>query len=216
MNPELPVPWIASEAEGGSRKHAPATYRNRDAIVSVLQDLLPEKGLILELASGSGEHVVHFASQFPGLSWQPTDCDPDSLASIEAWRIHAGLENIRPPLQLDAAESDWPLREADAVLCINMIHITPWHATEGAISGARRMLKAGQPLLFYGPFKQAGTVIAPRNAAFDTSLRERNPEWGLRDVEDVIALARQQGFGRHRIVSMPTNNLSIIFYASQS
>ena len=212
-DPVTPAPILSSRAEGDSRKHAPATHRNRDAIASVLRGLVPKEGLILELASGSGEHAVHFASLFASVTWQPSDPDPESLASIEAWRSHAALANVLPPLQIDAREPDWRIGEADAVLCINMIHITAWRATQGAIAGARRLLKVGQPLFFYGPFTQAGVRTAPSNVAFDASLRERNPEWGLRAVEDVVALARQQGFGRHQIVSMPANNLSVVLYA---
>jgi hypothetical protein len=208
-----PEPWLASEAGGEVRKHAAATQRNRDVIASVLRDVLPPDGLVLELASGSGEHAVHFASLFPRLTWQPSDPDPHALASIEAWRNHAGFANILPPLQIDAAAPEWPIEEADAVLCINMTHISPWSATQGLIAGAQRLLKPGMPLYFYGPFNQAGVALAPSNAAFDASLRERNSDWGLRAVEDVIALARQHGFGRHRIVDMPANNLSVIFHA---
>lgn len=213
VDPPAAEPWLASEAGGGPRKQSPSVQRNRDVIASVLRDVLPRDGLVLEVASGSGEHVVHFASLFPRLTWQPSDPDPHALASIEAWRSHAGFANVLPPLQIDAAAPEWPLKEADAVLCINMTHISPWSATQGVIAGAQRLLEPGQPLYFYGPFKQAGVAFAPSNAAFDASLRERNPDWGLRAVEDVIALARQHGFGRHRIVGMPANNLSVVFRA---
>jgi SAM-dependent methyltransferase len=179
----------------------------------VLRDVLPRDGLVLEIASGSGEHAVHFASLFPRLIWQPSDPDPHALASIEAWRNHSGFANVLPPMRIDATAPEWPIKEADAVLCINMTHISPWPATQGLMAGAQRLLKPGKPVYLYGPFKQAGVALAPSNAAFDASLRERNPDWGLRAVEDVIALAQQHGFGRHRIVSMPANNLSVIFRA---
>jgi len=213
VDPSPAAPWLASEAGGEARKHAPATQRNRDVIASVLRDRLPRSGLVLELASGSGEHAIHFASLFPQLTWQPSDPDPQALASIESWRNHAGLANVLPPLQIDATSPEWPVKAADAVLCINMIHISPWSATQGLIAGAQRLLKSGKPLYLYGPFYQAGVAAAPSNAAFDASLRQQNPDWGLRAVEDVIALARHHGFGRHQIVGMPANNLSVIFYA---
>ena len=213
INPPAAEPWLASEAGGEVRKQSPSVQRNRDAIASVLRDVLPRDGLVLEVASGSGEHVVHFASLFPRLTWQPSDPDPHALASIEAWRSHAGFANVLPPLQIDATAPEWPIEGADAVLCINMAHISPWSATRGLIGGARRLLEPGRPLYLYGPFKRANAALVPSNAAFDATLRQRNPDWGLRVVEDVVALARQHGFGRHRIVDMPVNNLSVIFHA---
>lgn len=209
-----PQPWIAAQDGGHDiRKYAPATRRNRDAIAAVLRDVLPDRGLVLELASGSGEHAIHFASVFPGLTWQPSDADEAALASIEAWRAEAGLANVLPPLHIDATAVEWPIGAADALLCINMIHISPWAATGGLLAGARRTLKPGSPLYLYGPFLQADVPLAPSNAAFDASLRERNPEWGLRQVEDVIALAQEHGFTFDRIVSMPANNLSVVLRA---
>lgn len=210
-----PEPWVVSDAGPTVRKHAPATLRNRDAIASVLREVLPGEGLVLELASGSGEHVVHFASLFPGLTWQPSDPDASALVSIEAWRADAGLPNVLPPLRIDAETSTWPIDSAAAMLCINMIHISPWAATVGLIAGVRRTLAEGGPLYLYGPFLQAGVDLAPSNAAFDASLRERNPAWGLRALEDVIALANSQGFVLDRIVPMPANNLSVVFRAGR-
>jgi hypothetical protein len=205
-------PWLASEAEGEGRKFAPAAARNREAIAAVLANLLPPEGVILELASGSGEHAVHFAGLFPHLIWQPSDSDPHALSSIEAWRGHSSLPNLRAPVMVDAASSVWPTDKADAVLCINMIHISPWSATEGLIAGSSRLLGPGQPLFLYGPFEQEGVETAPSNLAFDASLRERNPEWGLRRMEDVIALAGDHGFGREDIIPMPANNLFVALY----
>jgi hypothetical protein len=205
-----PTPATSAEL----RLHAPATQRNRDAIASVLRDVLPPEGLVLELASGSGEHAMHFASLFARLTWQPSDPDADALASIAAWRSQAGLANLLPPLRIDASAPDWRIEKADAVLCINMIHISPWAATQGLMAGAQRLLKPGQPLFLYGPFTQNEVRTAPSNAAFDASLRERNPAWGLRAVEDVIALARQHGFDLDQRVAMPANNLSVVFRAS--
>jgi len=207
-----PQPWLPSEAGGQERIFAPSTQRNRDAIASILGGLLPRDGLILELASGSGEHVIHFASLFPQLTWQPSDTDAHALASIEAWRQHSGLANVRTPLSLDVAAPVWPIRSAEAVLCVNMVHISPWSSTEGLMRGCRQLLTRGQPLFLYGPFLQPGLETAPSNVAFDASLRERNAEWGLRAIEDVIALARRNGFSREQVISMPANNLFIALY----
>ncbi|MDX6749899.1 DUF938 domain-containing protein [Geminicoccaceae bacterium 1502E] len=193
------------------RLHAPATLRNRDAILTVLHEVLPARGLVLEVASGSGEHVVHFAAALPSLTFQPSDSDPRARLSVAAWAETAGLANLRPPLVLDAAASQWPLAAADAVLCINMIHIAPWSAVEGLVKGAGAILPPGAPLYLYGPFRRHGAHTAPSNAAFDESLRERNPAWGVRDLEDVAALAATAGFSPPTVSAMPANNLSVVF-----
>ena len=193
------------------RRHAPATERNREAILAVLRDALPASGTVLEVASGTGEHAIHFAQALPGLVFQPSDPDLDALASIRAWAIAAKLNNVRPPLLLDASASDWPIAAADAILCINMVHISPWEATVGLLSGAARLLGEGAPLYLYGPYRRAGTATAPSNEAFDETLKRRDPRWGLRDLEAVVALAGEQGFGLERIVEMPANNLSLLF-----
>lgn len=190
-------------------RHAPATARNRDPILAVLRDILPASGLILEIASGTGEHVRHFAESLPDLDWQPSDPDTDALASIVAWT--EGLPNIRAPLRLDASAPDWPVKRADAILCINMVHISPWSATEGLFAGAARLLASGAPLYLYGPYRRAEVPTAPSNEAFDESLKARNPEWGLRRLEDVVALAERTGFGLDRVMEMPANNLSVAF-----
>ncbi len=207
-------PWIASEADGEARKHAPATLRNRDAIAAVLAERLPARGLVLEIASGSGEHVVHFAARFPELHWQPSDPDPHALASIEAWRQDSPSRNLLAPLRIDAAAAEWAVGAVDAVLCINMSHIAPWEATLGLIAGARRALPPGGPLILYGPFTQAGVATAPSNVAFDLSLRERDRDWGLRAVEDVAMACENHGFGAVDILQMPANNLTLIFRSS--
>lgn len=191
-----------------SARHAPAAARNRDPILAVLRETLPASGLILEIASGTGEHVCHFAEALPQLDWQPSDPDPDALASIAAWS--EGIPNIRRPFRLDAAAPDWPLSHADAILCINMIHISPLSATEGLFAGAARLLPPGAPLYLYGPYRRADVLTAPSNEAFDASLQARNPEWGLRQLEDVLALAKHAGFGFERLVEMPANNLSLV------
>lgn len=193
------------------RLEYPATARNRDAILDVLRSVLPASGLVLEVASGSGEHVVHFARAFPDLTFQPSDPENAALQSIAAWSQNSGLKNIRPPVMLDAASGQWPAHAADAILCINMIHIAPWRASEGLFRGAARLLRAGAPLYLYGPYRRADVVTAPSNEAFDESLRSRNPEWGLRDLEAVAALAQNNGFSGPAITEMPANNLSVVF-----
>jgi len=195
---------------GDGRLHAPATARNRDPIVAVLKRYLPRRGLVLEVASGTGEHVACFARAFPGLDFCPSDPDPGHRASIEAWRTGSGLPNIRPALDLDASAPAWPIEAADAVLCINMIHISPWTAAEGLMRGAARVLPPGGVLYLYGPYKRDGRHTAPSNEAFDAGLRARNPAWGVRDLEAVAALARTQGFSRPAIEEMPANNLSLV------
>ncbi|BDG70588.1 DUF938 domain-containing protein [Roseomonas fluvialis] len=196
-----------------ARREAPAVARNRDAILEVLRGILPARGLLLEVASGSGEHALHFAPGFPDLAFQPSDPDPDARASIDAWC--AGVANIRPALAIDAAAADWPLAQADAVLCINMIHIAPWVACEGLVSGAARILPAGAPLVLYGPFKHGGAHTASSNAEFDESLRARDPAWGVRDLEAVVAAAADAGFGPPAITAMPANNLTVAFRRSR-
>ncbi|MGP1283509.1 MAG: DUF938 domain-containing protein [Parasphingopyxis sp.] len=201
---------MSGDADPAAKRHAPATVRNRDAIAEVLRGLLPETGRVLEIASGSGEHVVHFAALFPALEWLPSDPDPASRASIAAWTSGAGLSNIAPPLDLDAAAKVWPIGSADAILCINMIHISPWAATEGLLAGAGRALDPGAPLYLYGPFRRADRPTAPSNEAFDLSLKARNPTWGLRDIADVEKSAERQGLMLEDIIDMPANNVSVV------
>ena len=206
-----PEPWLASEAGAQDKRHAPATLRNRAAILAVLREILPPTGMVLEVASGSGEHAIAFAGAFPALAWQPSDPDPDALRSIAAWSAESGLPNLRPPLTLDAASRDWPIDRADALLCINMIHISPWVAAEGLIAGAARLLPPGGALYLYGPFLRGDAPTAESNAQFDLSLRQRDPAWGLRALEDVAALARAFGLAPDRVMEMPANNLSVVF-----
>jgi SAM-dependent methyltransferase len=192
-----------------ARQFAPATARNREPILEVLRRLLPPEGTVLEIASGTGEHAGFLAPHFPRLIWQPSDPDPGARASVAAWT--AGIANVRPPLALDAASNRWPIAASDAVICINMIHIAPWAATQGLLAGASRILPAGGLLYLYGPYKRDGQHTAPSNAAFDASLRARNPAWGVRDLEAVSALASNSGFGSPGITPMPANNLSLSF-----
>ena len=192
-------------------RHAPATLRNRDPIVDVLRPLLPSSGLVLEVASGSGEHAVHFARHFPRLTWQPSDPSADARRSIAAWTAAERLDNVRPPLDLDAAGDAWPIDRADALLCINMIHISPWAATFGLMRGAGNILNPSAPLYLYGPYRRGDRPLEPSNAAFDQDLRRRDPLWGLREVDEVAACAADHGLRFDRLVEMPANNLSLIF-----
>ena len=205
------TPWIAAEAGVEAKMVAPAAARNRDPIVALLRTILPKAGTVLEVASGSGEHLVHFAEMFLGLDWQPSDPEPAALASIAAWSAQACLPNVAPPLKLDAMASNWPLARADAILCINMIHIAPWAATIGLMAGARRLLGAGAPLYLYGPFRQTGVPLSPSNAAFDISLKSRDPQWGLRCEHDVATVAAAHGLTLAERHAMPANNVSLIF-----
>lgn len=204
-----PTPWIVAEDNGDVRKHAPATLRNRDAIAQVLMVVLPPTGLVLEIASGSGEHVAHFAARLPGHHWQPSDPDQSALASIAAWC--AGLGNVRAPIAIDAAAPDWGIDHADAVLCINMVHISPWAASLGLMAGAARLLTSNSPLILYGPYRRHGVPTAPSNEAFDESLRARDPAWGLRTVEAMNEAAAAQGLMVDRLIEMPANNLVLVY-----
>lgn len=193
------------------RRHAPAAQRNRDPILSVLQDVLPPAGVVLEIASGSGEHAVHFARALPHLTWRPSDPSPEARASIMVWARDEALANLAAPLDLDAASPDWPIKRADAAVCINMIHISPWRACEGLMRGAGQLLPPGAPLVLYGPFRRADRPLEPSNAAFDADLKRRDPRWGLRDLDAVAACAAAQGFALERVTEMPANNLSVVF-----
>ena len=191
------------------KRTAPATARNRDPILAVLRRVLPPRGLVLEIASGSGEHGLHFAAALPQLTWQPTDADPAALASIRAWRADSGPPNLLEPLPLDVC-APWPLPRADAVVCINMIHIAPWEACLGLLQGAAALLPAGGVLYLYGPYRAAGQHTAPSNAVFDEDLRARDPRYGVRDLEAVVAAAAERGLRWHETVPMPANNLSVV------
>ncbi|MCQ4159651.1 class I SAM-dependent methyltransferase [Roseomonas sp. GC11] len=196
------------------RYSSPAALRNRDPILEALRRLLPPAGLLLEIASGSGEHAEHFAAGLPGWVIQPSDPDPAARASIAARVAEAGRPNLRPPLALDAtAPESWPPLRADAVLAVNMIHIAPWSATPGLLAGAARCLAtAGAPLILYGPFREGGGHTGPGNAEFDASLRARDPAWGLRDLEEVAQAARAAGFIPGPVERMPANNRLVLFH----
>lgn len=193
------------------RLHAPAVARNREPILAVLRRVLPSTGLVLEVASGSGEHAAFFAAALPQLTWQPSDPDPRARASIAAFRDTGAAPNLLPPLDLDVMAAAWPVAGAAAVVCINMIHIAPWSACEGLVAGAARALPPGGVLYLYGPYKEEGRHTAPSNAAFDADLRARDPRWGVRDLGAVAALARRGGFAHEETVTMPANNRSLVF-----
>jgi hypothetical protein len=193
------------------RLYFPHVARNREPILEVLRRVLPRDGLLLEIASGGGEHAAYFAENLPGLRWQPTDGNSEMFESIAAHRAAAGVANLLEPLHLDVTSQRWPVERADAMVCCNMIHIAPWAATEGLIAGAGRTLARGSPLYLYGPYKIDGRHTAPSNGDFDASLRARNPLWGVRDLTEVSRLAERHGFALSETVPMPANNLSVIF-----
>jgi SAM-dependent methyltransferase len=193
-------------------RSAPAAARNREPILRVLRDCLPRPTLVLEIASGTGEHAVWFSSALPELTWQPTDLDPEALRSIAAWRDMTGPPNLLPPLLLDVSADIWPVAQAGAVIAINMVHIAPWTATQGLIAGAARVLTQGGMLFLYGPFREGGVHTTASNAAFDADLRARDPSWGLRDLDEITTLASQHGFRTPERIAMPANNLSVVFH----
>lgn len=195
------------------KRHAPATARNREPIREVLARELPPRGTVLEIASGSGEHAIHFARAFPQLAWQPSDASEPALASIAAWRAEAALANLRDPIALDVTAAVWPVAHADAIVCINLTHISPWEATLGLFAGASRLLATGALLYLYGPYRFGGAFTAESNAEFDRSLRARDPRWGVRDLDDLAVAARAQGLVLRDTVAMPANNHSLVFRA---
>ena len=194
-----------------ARRSAPAALRNREPIAEVLRGWLPRNGLVLEVASGTGEHAVYFAERFPDLEWQPSDVDPGALASISGWREESRLPNVRPPLSIDAASPDWPIDRADAVLSVNMVHISPWASALGLLRGASRLLVAGGPFILYGPWLKDDIQTAPSNLAFDADLKARDSRWGLRRVEDFAEAANEDGFTIEETRAMPANNLMLLF-----
>ena len=194
----------------GARRSAPAAARNREPIADVLAEWLPASGLVLEIASGTGEHVVHFAERFPGLEWQPSDVHPDALSSIRGWRGSAGLPNVREPIVLDAAAPDWPVHSVDALLSINMVHISPWRSALGLLDGAARLLDSGAPLILYGPWLTDDVPTAPSNLEFEADLKRRNPEWGLRRAEEFAGAAEDRGLRLVETRAMPANNMLLL------
>ncbi len=191
-----------------------AAERNKGPILEVLNRYLPAEGEVLEIASGSGQHIVHFAAAHPELSWQPTDADTALFDSIDAHVADAGLANVKRPLALDVMRTPWPVARADVIVCINMIHISPWQTTPALLAGAARLLPPGGCAYLYGPYRRNGAHTAPSNEAFDASLRARDPSWGLRDMEVVAETAAGLGLVCDDVVAMPANNFSVIFRRS--
>ena len=190
--------WFSASAE-----------RNKGPIIAVLERTLPRTGLVLEIASGTGQHVVHFAKALPDLTWQPSDADAAFRKSVQLWITREKLGNVRAPVDLDVSRFPWPITHASAVVCINMIHVAPWTATEALLTGAKDVLNGGGVLFLYGPYRRYGRHTAPSNEAFDAQLRANDPVWGLRDLEAVVELAAAAGFELAEIVDMPTNNFSV-------
>lgn len=197
--------------KSGERHVSPSAERNKGAIGDVLKRVMPDEGLVVEISSGTGQHIVHFAREMPHLTWQPSERDEVSLRSIARWVEGEGLTNVLPAVRLDVTETPWLLASAAAVVCLNMIHIAPWTAGEALIRGASDILVVGGPLFLYGPFRRGGRHTAPSNEAFDQSLRARNPAWGIRNLEEVATFAAAHGFGSPEVLEMPANNLSVVF-----
>lgn len=193
-------------------KHtSPAALRNRDPILDVLREWLPPTGDVLEIAAGTGEHALHFAAAFPELSWQPTDPDPEARGAIDAYREEEGTPNLLPALHLDVTAATWPVTRADAILAINLVHISPPVASTGLLAGAARLLPPGAPLILYGPWRVEGEVLVYSNFAFDLKLKERDPSYGLRELTAFAADARASGFSLAERRTMPANNLMLRF-----
>lgn len=190
---------------------SPATLRNREPIAAILAEELPAHGVVLEIASGGGEHATWFARKFPALDWQPSDLDHKSRQAIRSRMAEADLPNLRDPIGLDASFEQWPVKEADAILCVNMVHISPWPSTIGLFEGAAKVLPTGAPLILYGPYFEKEVETSQSNLDFDQSLKSRDPRWGIHRREDVDALAGQTGFARTRREEMPANNLTLVY-----
>src|SRR5437868_8684673 len=194
----------------GARRSAPAALRNRQPIAEVLSEWLPERGLVLEIASGTGEHAAFFAERFPSLDWQPSDIHPDALESIAGWRAEVARPNLRAPLVIDAAWENWPIDRADAVLSINMVHISPWASALGLLSGASRLLGPGAPLILYGPWLRDDIETVPSNLDFDADLKRRDPAWGLLFVEEFAAASNPRCVALQACRSMPSNHKMLL------
>lgn len=212
--PTLP-PYGVGDLPGAGKREAPAAARNMAPIAEVLEDWLPPSGLVLEIASGTGEHALVYARRFPQLDWLPTDPDPEALASIAAWRAE-GPPNLLEPARLDAVDAEWPVAEAAAILCINMVHISPWESAIGLVGGAERVLVPGGRLILYGPWLERGSEPAPSNLTFNEWLKERDPRFGLREVEDFADLASAHGLRLVERRAMPSNNLMLLFVRQDS
>jgi SAM-dependent methyltransferase len=195
----------------GNRLVSPSAERNKAPVAQLLKALLPDEGTVLEVSSGTGQHIVHFAREMPYLTWQPSERDEDNLLSIAHWVAEDALTNVRAALRLDVTDEPWPISSAVAVVCLNMIHIAPWSAGEALIRGASEILGPGGLLFLYGPFRRGGEHTSASNQDFDRQLRSQNPEWGVRNLEDVARCGEERGFGAPEIHEMPANNLSVVF-----
>lgn len=206
------MPFFAPQPTPAGGLHSASTDRNREPILEVLRRVLPPRGVVLEIASGTGEHVTFFARALPDLQWQPSDPVPEHRESIRAWSAAGGSTNIAQPVALDVQDSSWPVVRADAILTINMIHIAPWSAAEALFRGAGRLLAPDGVLFLYGPYRRGGQHTAESNQRFDERLRAEDPRWGVRNLEDVAAIGGEAGFAPPEVVEMPANNLSLVFH----
>lgn len=206
------MPFFAPQPTPDGGLHSASTDRNREPILEILRRVLPPEGVVLEIASGTGEHVAFFARALPGLRWQPSDPARVHRESVRAWSAASGSTNIAPPVALDVEDSPWPVTGVDAILNINMIHISPWSAAEALFRGAGLLLPPNGVLFLYGPYKRGGQHTAESNQRFDERLRAEDPRWGVRNLEDVVASAGQAGFVSPEVVEMPANNLSLVFH----
>lgn len=193
------------------KRFSEACERNKDPILAVLKEIFPKQGLVLEIASGTGQHAIHFASNLPDITWQPSDMDPELRSSVHAWRAEFNLENLNAPVHLDVTSENWPVENADVMMCANMIHIAPWEACIGLLEGAGRILHEDGILCMYGPYKVGGKHTAPSNESFDQSLRARDASWGIRNLDDVAFEARRRGLHLIKTVKMPSNNFCVIY-----
>jgi SAM-dependent methyltransferase len=205
------MPWPIGTEQGGGKRFAESAERNKGPILDVLRRVLPPAGLVLEIGSGTGQHVTHFARALPALEWQPTDLDPELRISVERWIRDEALPNIRAPIALDVHDRPWPVTHADAIVCINMIHVAPWESTLALFTGARSVNPA--VIFLYGPYRRFGAHTAQSNERFDASLRANDPAWGVRDLEEVERVAERNGFGLSEVIEMPANNFSVVFRA---
>jgi hypothetical protein len=194
-----------------ARETAPSAERNKQPILEVLARVLPATGRVLEIGSGTGQHVAHFAKALPDLTFQPSEMDAARHASIAAWIAHERLANVKPPIAFDVTRFPWPVQAAEAIVCINVIHISPWEATLALMRGSGELLASGSVLATYGPYRRAGAHTAPSNEAFDASLRQRDPRWGVRDMEEVAAVAKARGLELEESIPMPANNFTLVF-----
>jgi SAM-dependent methyltransferase len=206
----MPARAIGERLSDG-RWLAPAAERNKEPILDVLRAALPAGGTVLEIGSGTGQHVAHFARALPALAWQPSDADAEHLASIARWIAAESLDNVLAPMRLDVHERPWPIAAADAIVCINVLHVAPWSAAVALFEGARDVVREAGVVVLYGPYLRGGRHTASSNARFDASLRAHDASWGVRDADDVAALAVDAGFAFARVVDMPANNLSLVF-----